>query len=138
VLLYFSGPSGSLMLALLSVENWVPLKPVLGEALGTLNLFTIPHVQTQPKQSAILLWLRLPRDPFIFQIFIHVLHNSRCQVLCGSCKKLPRTSLQCYYILWSIGIIDASTIKCWELSTAQASAGGKISLMYRLNQNCLQ
>jgi hypothetical protein len=29
-LLYFSGPSGSLMPALLSVENWVPLKPVLG------------------------------------------------------------------------------------------------------------
>jgi hypothetical protein len=26
----FSGPSGSLMPALLSVENWVPLKPVLG------------------------------------------------------------------------------------------------------------
>jgi hypothetical protein len=30
VLLYFSGPSGSLMPALWSVENWVPLKPVLG------------------------------------------------------------------------------------------------------------
>jgi hypothetical protein len=26
----FSGPSGSLMLSLLSVENGVPLKPVLG------------------------------------------------------------------------------------------------------------
>jgi hypothetical protein len=31
-----------------------------------------------------------------FQIFI--LHNSMCQVLCGSCKKLPRTSHQCCYI----------------------------------------
>jgi hypothetical protein len=41
-----------------------------------------------------------------------VLHNSRCQVLCGSRKKLPRTSLQCCYIFWSFGIIDASTIKC--------------------------
>jgi hypothetical protein len=30
MLLYFSGSSGSLMPALLSVENWVPLKPVLG------------------------------------------------------------------------------------------------------------
>ena len=29
-MLYFSGPSRSLMPALLSVENWVPLKPVLG------------------------------------------------------------------------------------------------------------
>jgi hypothetical protein len=31
-----------------------------------------------------------------FQIFI--LHNSRCQVMWSSCKKLPRTSLQCCYI----------------------------------------
>jgi hypothetical protein len=31
-----------------------------------------------------------------FKIFI--LHNSRCQLLCGSCTKLPRISLQCYYI----------------------------------------
>jgi hypothetical protein len=30
-LLYFSGPSGSLMSARLSVENWVPLQPVLGD-----------------------------------------------------------------------------------------------------------
>jgi hypothetical protein len=27
-----------------------------------------------------------------------ILHNSSCQMLCGSCKKLPRTSLQCFYI----------------------------------------
>jgi hypothetical protein len=32
-----------------------------------------------------------------FQIFI--LHNSRCQVLCGSCKKLPRTSLEAWGML---------------------------------------
>jgi hypothetical protein len=30
VLLYFSGPSGSLMPAMLSVENRVPLQPMLG------------------------------------------------------------------------------------------------------------
>jgi hypothetical protein len=30
VLLYFSGPTGSLVPALLSVENWVPLKLVPG------------------------------------------------------------------------------------------------------------
>jgi hypothetical protein len=28
--LYFAGPSGALMPAVLSVENWVPLKPELG------------------------------------------------------------------------------------------------------------
>jgi hypothetical protein len=44
-----------------------------------------------------------------FQNF--VLYNSRCQVPCGSRKKLPRTSLQCCYIFWSFGIIDANTIK---------------------------
>jgi hypothetical protein len=41
----------------------------------------------------------------------------RCQVLCDSCKKFPRTSLQCCNIFfWSFRIIDASTIKCWEFS----------------------
>jgi hypothetical protein len=71
-----------------------------------------------------------------------ILHNSRCQVLCGSCKKLPRTSIQCCYIFfWSFGIINDSTIECWELSTAQAGARGReewcsysLALMYRLNQ----
>jgi hypothetical protein len=74
-----------------------------------------------------------------FQILI--LHNSRCQVLCGSCKKLPRTSLQCCYIFLVLRDYNASTIKCWELSIAQASARGAwemlhlyLSLMYRLNQ----
>jgi hypothetical protein len=64
-----------------------------------------------------------------------------CQVLCGSSKKLPRTLLQCCYIFLSFGIIDASTIKCWDLSTAKAGARGRegcykfsLSLMYRLNQ----
>jgi hypothetical protein len=46
--------------------------------------------------------------PHCYQFFI--LHNSRCQVLCGSCKKLPRTSRQCC----SFGFIGASTIKCWK------------------------
>jgi hypothetical protein len=40
-------------------------------------------------------------------------------------KKLRRTSLQCCFIFWSFGIIDVSTIKCWELSTAQAGARGR-------------
>jgi hypothetical protein len=70
-----------------------------------------------------------------------VLHNSRCQVPCGSRKKLLRTSLQCCYIFWSFRIINANTIKCWELSTAQAGARRRegcctysLSFMYRLNQ----
>jgi hypothetical protein len=46
VLLYFSCPSWSLSPALLSVENWVPLKPVI-EACGMLYFFIIPYAQTQ-------------------------------------------------------------------------------------------
>jgi hypothetical protein len=43
------------------------------------------------------------------------------------------------FVQESFGIFDASTIKCWELSTAQAGASGsegyyKLFLMYRLNQ----
>jgi hypothetical protein len=69
-----------------------------------------------------------------FQNF--VLHNSRCQVQCGSRKKLPRTSLQCCYIFWSFGIIDANTIKCWELSTAQASARGVSNVALNHYHSC--
>jgi hypothetical protein len=56
----------------------------------------------------------------------------------------PSKWLQVFSVViffWSFGIIDASTIKCWELSTAQAGARGRegcctdtLSLMYRLNQ----
>jgi hypothetical protein len=101
VLLYFSSPSGSLMPALLRIENWIPLKPVLG-SVRDVALYVIPHVQTQSSKVCsslvILLWLML-RGITLFPDFI--LHNSRCQVLCGSCKKLPRTSLQCclYYLI---------------------------------------
>jgi hypothetical protein len=58
--------------ALLSVKNWVPLKPVL-EGVKNSHLFIIPHVQTQLNwvcnSYVILLWFMLPRDHF-FQIFI--------------------------------------------------------------------
>jgi hypothetical protein len=37
---------------------------------------------------------------------------------------LPRTSLQCCYIFVSFDIIDDSSFKCWEFSTAQAGARG--------------
>jgi hypothetical protein len=55
-----------------------------------------------------------------------ILH--KYQVPCGSCKMLPRTSLLSISVViffWSFGIIDASTIKCWELSTAQAGVRGR-------------
>jgi hypothetical protein len=43
---------------------------------------------------------------------ILILHNSRCQVPCGGCKKLPRTSRKCCYIFWSFWNISSSTFKC--------------------------
>jgi hypothetical protein len=46
---------------------------------------------------------------FFFKIFI--LHNSRCQVLCGSCKKLPRTSFSVVIFFCSFGIVNASTVE---------------------------
>jgi hypothetical protein len=48
-----------------------------------------------------------------FQIFI--LHNSRCQVLCGNCKSCPVLHFSVVVFFWSFGIIYASTIKCWLL-----------------------
>jgi hypothetical protein len=63
--------SGSLMPSLLSVENWVPLKPVLW-ACGMLHLFIISHVQTQSNQvcnfHVILLWLMLLMDHFVSRL----------------------------------------------------------------------
>jgi hypothetical protein len=54
---------------------------------------------------------------------------------------LPVLHFSVVILFWSFGIIDASTIKCWELSTAQAGARGRegcstysLSLLYRLNQ----
>jgi hypothetical protein len=55
-----------------------------------------------------------------FQIFI--LHNSRCCV--AAVKSCPVLHFSVVIFFWSFGIIDASTIKCWELSTAQPVLGG--------------
>jgi hypothetical protein len=61
-----------LMPALLSVDNWVSLKPVL-EAWGMLHLFIISYVQTQSNRvcnfHGILLWFMLPRNHFISRFF---------------------------------------------------------------------
>jgi hypothetical protein len=96
VLLYFSGPSGSLMPALLSVENWVPLKPVLGGVRDVTRIHypsCTDSIQPSLKFSCNFVVINASDGSLCLQIFI--LHNSRCQVLCGSCKELPRTSLQC-------------------------------------------
>jgi hypothetical protein len=59
--------------AILSVENRVPLKPVLG-AWGMLRIFIFPHVQTQSNRGCnslvILLWLMVPRDHFVSRFLL--------------------------------------------------------------------
>jgi hypothetical protein len=94
----YSGPSGSgsLMPTLLSVENWVPLKPVLG-GVRAVALIHYPSCTDSIKPSLQFSSNFVAINASEYQIFI--LHNSRCQVLCGSCKKLPGTLLQCCYIL---------------------------------------
>jgi hypothetical protein len=39
-------------------------------------------------------------------------------------KRCPVLHFSVVIFIWSFGIIDASTIKCWELKTAQAGAAG--------------
>jgi hypothetical protein len=51
----------------------------------------------------------------VFHIFVEkpvldfILHNSRCQVLCGSCKDLPRILLQYWYFFGHSGSLIASS-----------------------------
>jgi hypothetical protein len=82
----------------------------------------------------ILLWLTLPRDYFVFRFL-----NLQQQV--SSAVRQPVLRFGDVIFFWSFGIIDTCTIKCWELSTAQAGSRGRegcctysLSLMYRLNQ----
>jgi hypothetical protein len=67
-----SGRSGSLVPALLSVENLVSFKPALG-CVRDVACFIILHVQTQSNRVGnslvILLWLMLPRDHFVSRFF---------------------------------------------------------------------
>jgi hypothetical protein len=123
---------GSLLPALLNAEYWVQLKPVLG-GVRYVALIHYPSSTDSHKQSlqfsCNFVVINASDGSLCFQNFM--LYN-RCKVACGSCKKLSRTSLQCCYIFWSFGIIDASTIKCWELSTAQIGARGvrDVALIY--------
>jgi hypothetical protein len=63
----------------------------------------------------------------------------KCRV--AAVKSCPVLHFSGVIFFWFFGIIDTSTNKCWELSTAQAGARGRegcctysLSLMYRLNQ----
>jgi hypothetical protein len=69
------------------------------------------------------------------------LHKIRCQVLCGSLKKLPRTSLQCCYIFASASgpLMPALlSVENWVSLKQVIGAWGcrtySLSLMHILNQ----
>jgi hypothetical protein len=47
------------------------------------------HLKTQIKN--------MKKTIFLYFFLLFILHNSRCQVLCSSCKKLPRTSMFLYF-----------------------------------------
>jgi hypothetical protein len=87
------------MPALISFENWVPLKPMLG-CVWDVALIPYPScidsIKLSLQFSSNFVVINNSEGSFCFKFFI--LHNSRCQVICGSCKKLPCTSLQCCYI----------------------------------------
>jgi hypothetical protein len=75
----FFGPSGTLMPALLSVENLVPLKPVLG-GVRDVALIHYPSCTDSIKPSlqfsCNLLWLMLPRDHFVSRFLYSVVNVS--------------------------------------------------------------
>jgi hypothetical protein len=108
-----------------------------------LHLFIIPHVQTQSNRVcnsyAILLWLMLPRHHFVSRILYFTTAGFKCRV--AGVKSCPVLHFSVVIFSMSFEIIDTNTIKCWELSTAQAGARGRegcctysLSLMFRLNQ----
>jgi hypothetical protein len=84
-------------------------------------------------------WLMLPRDHFVSRFLYFTTADVQCCV--AAVKSCPVLHFSVLKLFWSFGIIDASTIKCWELSNAHAGARGRggrclysFSLMYRLNQ----
>jgi hypothetical protein len=46
------------------------------------------------------------------------------QYCVAAVKSCPVLNFSVVIFFWSFGIIESSIIKCWELSTTQASAGG--------------
>jgi hypothetical protein len=115
----------------------VVLKTVLG-ALGMLHLFIISHVHTHSNRACnfhvLLLWLMLPRDHFASRFLYFTTAGIKCCV--AAVKSCPVLHFSIIEFFWSFGIIDASIIKCWELSTAQAGARGHVgyvALIYYLS-----
>jgi hypothetical protein len=108
-----------------------------------LHLFIIPLVKSQSNRVCnsyvILLWLMRPRDHFVSRFLYFTTSDVKCCV--AAVKSCPVLHFSVGIFFWSFGIIDASTTRYWELSTAQAGARGRegcftysYSLMYRLNQ----
>jgi hypothetical protein len=98
-------------------------------AWGMLHLVIILRVQTQSNRlcifHVILLWLLLPRDHFLSRFF----YFKTAMAAVSSC---PVLHVSVVIFFWSFGTIDASTIKCWELSTARAGAmdGRDVALIH--------
>jgi hypothetical protein len=87
----------------------------------------------------ILLWLMLPRDHFVSRFLYFTTAGVKCCVAAATSCPVLHFSVVIFF--WSFGIIDTSTIKCWELSTAQVGARGRegcctysLSFIYRLYQ----
>jgi hypothetical protein len=104
-------------------------------------IFMVPHVQTQSNRVCnflvILLWLMLPRDHFVSRFLYFTTAGVKCWV--AAVKSCPVLHFSVVIFFWSFGIIGASIIKCWELSTAQAGARARegcctfsLSLMHRV------
>jgi hypothetical protein len=106
---------------------------------GMLHVFINPCVQTQSNRVCnslvILLWLMFLRDNFVSRFLYFTTAGVKCCL--EAVKRYPVLVIS----FWSFGIIDASAVKCWELSTTQAGGKGRegccpysLSLMSRLNQ----
>jgi hypothetical protein len=64
----------------------------------------------------------LLRDHFVSRILYFTTTGVKCCV--AAVKSFPVLHFSVVIFFWSFGIIDASTIECLELSTAQAGAKG--------------
>jgi hypothetical protein len=69
-----------------------------------------------------------PRDHFVSRFLYFTTAGVKyCVAAVKSCTVLHFSVV---IFFWSFGIIDASTIKCWELSTAQVGAKGAFRMLH--------
>jgi hypothetical protein len=66
----------------------------------------------------------LPKDHFVSTFLYFTTADVKSCV--AAVKRCPVLHFSVVIFFWSFGIIDASTIKCWKLSTAQAGARGRV------------